>query len=102
MGKRILRILQRQDEVRASERRVVLFAIGSKDRDRALENPLQHEKTAQFLGWKAASSANFSTYAQVACTGFINTVSGSKTPGWSVVGGRYTKLCKEMLMDRHF
>jgi outer membrane protein assembly factor BamB len=55
------------------------------------------EKTPQQPGWKAASPGNFSTDAQAACTGFINTVSGSETPGWSPSADKkYAKERKDM------
>jgi len=84
MGKRILRIIQRQDAIRISGWRNFLFPLGSKDFNRTLEDSLQHEKTAQQFGWKTASSTNFSANTQTTCAGFINTVSGSKTPGRSL------------------
>ena len=83
MGKRILRIIQRQDAIRTFGRRNILLSGGSQDRDRALEGPLQYKKTSQQPRWKAPSSGNFSPHAQTTCEGFISTVSGSKTPGWS-------------------
>jgi hypothetical protein len=83
MGKRLLRIIQRQDAIRISGWRNFLFPLGSKDFNRTLEDSLQHEKTAQQFGWKTASPTNFSANTQTTCAGFINTVGGSKTPSRS-------------------
>ena len=83
MGKWLLRIIQRQDAIRTSGWGNLLFSIGGKDHNRALESSLQHDQTPQQPRWATSSSANFSTNTQTTCEGFINTVGGSKTPGWS-------------------
>jgi hypothetical protein len=43
----------------------------------------------------------YSTDAQTTCAGFINTVSGSKTPGWSVslTGFKYSDVEREVPTD---